>query len=64
MGWCLECHREEPAETDVATDHTLTERYPPPPIPEGRERKGLYPVQISSEYGASRGPIDCLACHY
>lgn len=64
MGWCLECHREEPAETDVATDHALTERYPPPPIPEGRERKGLYPVQISSEYGASRGPIDCLACHY
>jgi hypothetical protein len=64
MGWCLECHRDTPAETDVATDYTLTQRYPPPPMPEGRQPKGLYPTQISSEYGAWRGPIDCLACHY
>ena len=64
MGWCLECHRDAPAETDVATDYTLTQRFPPPPMPEGREPKGLYPVQLDSEYGAWRGPIDCLVCHY
>ena len=64
MGWCLECHRKPPAETDVATDHALSERYPPPEMPEGRQEKGLYPVRIDSEFGASRGPIDCLACHY
>jgi hypothetical protein len=64
MGWCLECHREPPAETDVATDHVLSERYPPPEMPVGRQLKGLYPIRIDSEFGASRGPIDCLACHY
>lgn len=64
MGWCLECHRQPPAETDVATDYVLSQRYPPPPMPTGRQPKGLYPAQISSEFGASRGPIDCLACHY
>jgi hypothetical protein len=64
MGWCLECHRQPPAETDVATDYILTHRFPTPEMPEGRQPKGLYPVRISSEYGAWRGPIDCLACHY
>ncbi len=64
MGWCLDCHRKPPAETDVATDYALSQRYPPPPMPTGRQPKGLYPVRISSEFGASRGPIDCLACHY
>ena len=64
MGWCLECHRREPADTDVATDYALAQRYPPPPMPEGRQRLGMYPVRIYSEYATSRGPIDCLACHY
>lgn len=64
MGWCLECHRQEPAETDVATDYLLTERFPPPTPPEGNQPHSLYPYSIDSEYGAARGPIDCAACHY
>jgi len=64
MGWCLECHRGEPRETDVATDHTLTRDFPPPPMPEGPQPHSLYPIAIDMEYGATRGPIDCAACHY
>lgn len=64
MGWCLECHRGEPEETDVATDYMLSQEYQHAPTPEGRQPTGLYPYAISEEYGASRAPIDCLACHY
>jgi hypothetical protein len=64
MGWCLDCHWAEGEETDVATDRLLTEQFPPPPTPEGRQPHGLYPRAIDQEYASSRGPIDCTACHY
>ena len=64
MGWCLECHMGEGQETDYATDRTLVRDYPPPPPPEGRQPVGLYPRAIDQLYGATRGPIDCTACHY
>jgi len=64
MGWCLECHRGEPQDTDVATDHVLSAGMDP--IPEGEPRQTLsyYPTAIDSEYGKFRGPTDCAACHY
>lgn len=64
MGWCLECHRSPPDSADVATDHHLIREFPPPRIPEGRQDRGLYPVRIDREYGRTRGPVDCFACHY
>jgi hypothetical protein len=64
MGWCLECHRGAPEETDVATDYMLNQQFEHPPMAEGRQPTGLYPYAISEEYGVSRGPIDCYACHY
>jgi len=64
MGWCLDCHRGEPEDTDVATDYLLNQEYRHPPTPEGRQTTGLYPYAISQEYAESRAPIDCLACHY
>lgn len=67
MGWCLECHRSEPAETDVGTDAALTRAEGVPPALPGadeRQEESLYPRSIDTEYGAWRGPIDCLACHY
>lgn len=64
MGWCLSCHREAPAETDVATTYLLTREFPPPPIPRARQERGLYPIQIDQEYGATRAPGDCTVCHY
>ncbi len=64
MGWCLECHRQPPRESDIATDHVLTRLYPPPQAPEGRQGGSFYPRAIDSRYGDSRGPIDCASCHY
>jgi hypothetical protein len=61
MGWCLECHRE-PGEDEakLAEAHANAERF----TEEGRESPGLYPKSIDSDYGVTKGPIDCAACHY
>lgn len=64
MGWCLDCHRGDPRDTDVATDHILVRENPPPEIPEGRQPRSLYPIQLDTRYAHYRAPIDCLACHY
>jgi hypothetical protein len=64
MGWCLACHMGEGEESDYATDRLLSQQFPPPVFPEGRQPEGLYPRSIDTEYGASRGPIDCAVCHY
>lgn len=64
MGWCLACHMGEGTESDYATDRLISQQFPPPAIPEGRQSVGLYPRSIDTKYGASRGPIDCTACHY
>jgi hypothetical protein len=65
MGWCLACHMGEGEETDYATDRLLALQFIPPAMPaEARQPVGLYPRSINSEYGATRGPIDCTACHY
>jgi hypothetical protein len=64
MGWCLACHMGEGQESDYATDRLIAEQFPPPPMPEGRQPVGLYPRRIDEQYGASRAPIDCTACHY
>ncbi len=64
MGWCLECHTGEGRETDYATDRLLARDFPPPQPAEEAQPVGLYPRTIDMEYGASRGPIECTACHY
>lgn len=64
MGWCLECHRQEPAETDVATYNMLSRQNPPPETPAEPQPGSMYPRALDSRYGASRGPTDCAACHY
>jgi hypothetical protein len=64
MGWCLECHMGEGEESDYATDRLLAQQFIPPAMPVGRQPVGLYPRSIDTEYGATRGPIDCAACHY
>lgn len=64
MGWCLECHRRPPAETDLATDHILALTNPPPEPPEGPQPGSFYPYSIDTDYGATRAPTDCAACHY
>jgi hypothetical protein len=64
MGWCLACHMGEGEESDYATDRLLAAQFPPPAMPEGRQPVGLYPRAIDSQYGATRGPIECSACHY
>lgn len=64
MGWCLECHRSQPQETDVATDYVLVREHPIPEIPDRRQAHSFYPVRIDTKYGAYRAPIDCFACHY
>lgn len=64
MGWCLECHRGAPQETDVATDHVLAGMNPPPQPPDARQPGSFYPRAIDSQYGAQRAPTDCAACHY
>lgn len=64
MGWCLECHFGEPQEGDVATDHVLVGRFPPPEIPPERQPASLYPRRLEQRYAETRAPIDCFACHY
>ncbi|WP_420463390.1 cytochrome c3 family protein [Candidatus Palauibacter sp.] len=64
MGWCLECHRQPPSESDVATDHTLARDNPPPRAPAPRQPEGFYPRDIDTDYGKTRAPTDCAACHY
>jgi hypothetical protein len=64
MGWCLNCHRSEPQQTDVATEYKLVRKATIPPIPAGGETPGLYPRSISEQYGAHRAPVDCTTCHY
>ena len=63
MGWCLACHMGEGVESDYATDRILAQQFIPPAMPVGRQPVGLYPRSIDTEYGATRGPIDCMACH-
>jgi len=63
MGWCLECHRSAPADTDIATDRVLSTLNPPPRPPEDRQENSFYPLIIDSQYGDFRGPTDCAACH-
>ena len=64
MGWCLECHMDEGADTDYATDRLLAANFPPPEPPQEGQPIGQYPRTIDQEYGATRGPIECTACHY
>ncbi|MFQ5680395.1 MAG: cytochrome c3 family protein [Gemmatimonadota bacterium] len=64
MGWCLECHRSQPAEGDVATDRQLVAANPPPEPPPERQPGSVYPRGIDQKYGAYRAPIDCTVCHY
>ena len=64
MGWCLECHRSTPVDTDISTDHALSEMNPPPKDPRERQEGSFYPVSIDTQYGASRAPTDCATCHY
>ena len=64
MGWCLECHRGQPLDTDVATDHLLSRSVEPIAGPSERQELSYYPRSIDSEYGKFRGPTDCAACHY
>lgn len=64
MGWCLDCHRQEPRPGDVATTAKLIRQADIPETPSGRQPVGLYPRAISSGYGAQRAPDDCATCHY
>ncbi|MEE9207999.1 MAG: cytochrome c3 family protein [Gemmatimonadota bacterium] len=64
MGWCLDCHMQDGQATDVATDRLLFEAHPPPETPDRSEGPGLYPLRLDERYASSRGPIDCVACHY
>jgi hypothetical protein len=60
MGWCLECHREPADEAALADAARIAEKFEQ----SGPESRGLYPISIDSDYGVTRGPIDCAACHY
>ena len=64
MGWCLECHRSEPREGDVWTDHVIGQSVEPIAGPDERQALSYYPKAIDSEYGKYRAPTDCAACHY
>ncbi len=64
MGWCLDCHRQSPVGSDVATDYSLALASPPPQSPEGNQPDGFYPYAIDTGYGRTRGPTDCAACHF
>ncbi len=60
MGWCLSCHRQPAdAERRAKAERTAVKFELP-----GRDSTGLYPRSIDSKYGMTRGPIDCVACHY
>lgn len=63
MGWCLECHRRSPVDSDLSTDHVLSEINPPPQPPEARQDGSFYPRAIDTNYGRTRAPTDCAACH-
>lgn len=60
MGWCLGCHRQAADEQKLAAAEAIAAEYGA----SGRESQGLYPRSIDSDYGVTRGPIDCAACHY
>jgi hypothetical protein len=64
MGWCLECHRQPPQASDVSTDYVLSQLNRPPEIPDERQDLSFYPRAINSNYGATRAPTDCAACHH
>lgn len=64
MGWCLSCHRSRPEPRDVATNYLLVREFPPPPMPEGDEDPGLYPIPLDENYAEQRAPVDCASCHY
>jgi len=64
MGWCLECHRGEPQDTDVATTHLLSQSVEPIAPADERQSASYYPRNIDSEYSKFRAPTDCAACHY
>ncbi len=60
MGWCLDCHWQEADSARRARYESYARRFAEP----GREDHGLYPKSIDSDYGVTRAPIDCVACHY
>lgn len=64
MGWCLECHRSEPQDSDVFTDHIISQSVEPIAAPGELQELSYYPRNIDTQYGASRAPTDCAACHY
>lgn len=67
MGWCLECHRQDPSARETPDWHTtaeLAEAFPAPEIPTGRQSAGLYPIRIDQKYANTLAPMDCAACHY
>ena len=60
MGWCLECHWQPAEDEKRAEAERIGELF----AREGWESHGLYPKSIDSDYGVTRAPIDCVACHY
>jgi hypothetical protein len=60
MGWCLECHLQ-PADEEALTKAARTAAKFEAA---GYESRGLYPRSIDSDYGVTKAPIDCAACHY
>lgn len=60
MGWCLSCHRQRADEAKLAEAALIAEEFGS----RGPESRGLYPKSIDSDYGVTKGPIDCVACHY
>ncbi len=60
MGWCLECHWQPADASKRAEAERMRQRYEEA----GWESRGLYPKSIDSQYGITRAPIDCAACHY
>lgn len=59
MGWCLQCHNQPLAPESVQVARGRASAWPAT-----REARGLYPRAIDVGYGVTRGPTDCLACHY
>lgn len=64
MGWCLECHRSEPEDTDVSTTNILAQQVEPIAEPGELQHLSYYPRALDSQYGKFRAPTDCAACHY